>query len=210
MEINDWLRIDTIKSKVTEYGVIEKLDDDNFKSLTKENFGEDGFCVLYLDYNVLIGRYDGEMFHFFENETFKPMYIKKMRLFDINKELFLWRKNRNGFGWRLRVDEIGDDTDIVDALQVLWGTKPIHTGDYTEISEERGTKIILPFKRLEVDNLEKRVFIWTRNYVSYDTYCPENEKNNSGYEQAGYNDCRFVGFRKGNLSNNKLIFSELE
>jgi len=210
MEMKDRLIIEIKKSEVTNSGVIDELDDNNFKSLIKEYFVGKGFCVLYLDYKVLIGRYDGEMFHFFDNEIFKPMYIKKMRLFDQDKELYLWRKNRNGFGWRLRVDEIGDDTDIVDAMQVLWGTKPKDMGDYTEISEDRGTSIILPFKGLEVDNQYKRAFIWTRNYVSYDTYCPENETKNSGYEQAGYNDYRFVGFRKGNLSNDRINFSELK
>jgi len=202
MEVDNGLRLDTIKSNVPEFNTIKILDDNSLMLLAKEKFGREGFCVLYLDYKVLIGRYDGERFLFYQNEIFKSRFIQKMRLFNNNKELYLWRKNRAGFGWRLRVDDSGEETDIVDAMQVLWGTKSEQKGNFNEIFEERGTKIILPFKGLEVNNQDKRVFLWTRNYVSYET--------NSDYKQAGYADCRFVGFKNGNLSNGNIIFSELK
>ncbi|MCH7974162.1 MAG: hypothetical protein IH949_09800, partial [Bacteroidetes bacterium] len=55
--------------------------------------------------------------------------------------------------------------------------------NWTEISEKRGTKLILPFDKVNVDDKENRVKIQTRNYVGF------NE-----IHQATYVDCRFVDF----------------
>lgn len=186
---NNAFILSTKDSHVRNLGVFELSNSEDFKSFVKANFMHKGICVAYLDHVVLFGKYDGEDFHFYQNEKLEPKFIQKMRLFDINQELYLWKKSENRFSGRLRIDGAGEETDIVDAKQVLWGTKSKSYGDFTEIYEDRGTKIILPFKDVEIDakkDPKNRIFILTRNYVSYDT--------NSSCEQAGYNDCRFVAF----------------
>jgi len=180
----------TEKSKVKNLW-IELSNSDELKSFVKDEFANKGLCVAYLDHMVLVGKYDGEDFYFYQNEELEPKLIQKIRLFDKNHELYLWKKSENSFRGRLRIDGDGDgeETDMVDARQVLWGTKSKPCGDFTEIYEDRGTKIILPFKGIEIDTKKDpkdRIFILTRNYVSY--------KTNSSYKQAGYNDCRFVAF----------------
>ncbi|MCX9011182.1 MAG: CRISPR-associated protein Csx19 [Candidatus Methanoperedens sp.] len=192
MEMNNGLRLCTIKSHVLNFSNIELTDFNSLKSFMKINFGQkEALCVFYLDYKVLIGRYDGDDFRFYNNETFEPRFIQKMRLFDQNQELYIWRENKKNFRGRLRVDSDGDEIDVVDAKQVLWGTNSKSFGDFSEIFEERGTKIILPFKDLKIDKNENRAFILTRNYISYETY-------DSSYKQAGYGDCRFVAFTDKN------------
>lgn len=141
--------------------------------------------VAYLDYKVLIGTFENGVFHFFQNENFDPKYIQKLRIFNKTQEMFIWRSSE-GLKGRLRIDETGDTTDVIDAHQVLFGTKTEPTdGGFTKITEERGTEIILPFTGIDVQNKvkDKRVFIQTRNYVDY----------NEVY-QATYVDCRFIGF----------------
>lgn len=190
-DIGNGLRFSTIKSYTPKLDTIEILDFISLKSLVKDNFGQKGICIFYLDYKVLIGKYDGENFTFQEDKEFEPRFIQKMRLFNTDRELFLWRINKKGFRRRLRIDYEGNEIDVVDSNQVLWGTTSISKGEFTEISEERGTKLILPIKDLKVDNSENRAFILTRNYISYKTY-------DSTYEQAGYEDCRFVAITDKN------------
>jgi len=187
---NKELNVRSKKSHVQNLEIFELSDLESLKSVIKANFAQKGICVVYLDYAVLIGKYDGEDFHFYQNEKLEPHFIQKMRLFDKDQELYVWRKNKNRFQGRLRIDGTGEKTDVVDAEQVLWGTGSKSLGDYTKLYEDRGTKIILPFKNVVIDakkNPKDRIFILTRNYVSYDT--------NSSYEQAGYVDCRFIAFK---------------
>jgi CRISPR-associated protein (TIGR03984 family) len=198
-------------------------DFSSLEAFAHDRFGEIGYCVFYLDNKVLFGRYNGESFLFYDNDLPKPKFIQKMRLFNQNKELLLWKKQSkedfSDFAYRLRVDEEGDDTDVIDAMQVLWGTKANSLDEnFTQLSEERGMKIIVPLKEVEVDDGEKRLFILTRNYITYATDESDYESEDDGcskiaaiprekiseaqgsedddpsYMQASYFDCRFVSF----------------
>lgn len=177
------LQLNEIKSN--EPG-LEKVNDP--MEYIKCNFKEDGFVVAYLDYTVLIGKYlnGKKKALFYESGSFEPKFLQKIRVFNQDKEVFIWR-TEEGFKGRLRVDEKGKGTFVVDATQVLWGTKAKEkTGDFTLLSEERGTELKLPFlfSELEYINDEKnRVFLKTRNYIGY---------NKIG--QATYVDSRFLGF----------------
>ena len=194
MKIKKEIELHSVKSHVenSEGDKLELSDFASLKSLINTKFPHGGLCVSYLDNEVLIGKYDGNELKFYQNKVPEPQYIQKLRLFNENQELFLWRKKWKDkcgeFAFRLRVDEDGNETDVIDAKQVLWGTtaKKLEE-EFTEISETRGTKIILPFNDIEVDDKDRRVFILTRNYISYDT-------NDSSYQQAAYVDCRFVAF----------------
>jgi len=190
METNNGLRLSMIKSSVVINNKIDLSDSNTLKSYVRTNFVQKGICIFYFDYGVQIGKYDSEDFRLFKQEIPEPRFIWKMRLFNQNQELFIWKKNANGFAGRLRIDGEGDETDVVDAKQMLWGTDSQPQDDFSELFEDRGTKIILPFKDLKV-NKENRIFILTRNYVSYKT-C------DSSYEQAGYVDSRFVAFTDKN------------
>ncbi|AKB58686.1 type III-D CRISPR-associated protein Csx19 [Methanosarcina barkeri] len=198
MKIKREIELHSVKSHV-ENSMGEKLELSDFaslRSLINTRFPHKGFCVSYLDNEVLIGKYNGNEFNFYQNKLPEPKFIQKLRLFNETQELLLWRKKWKDtygeFAFRLRVDEDGSENDVIDAKQVLWGTTAKKLDEeFTEISEIRGTKIILPFSDIEVDDKDRRVFILTRNYISYDT-------NDSSYQQAGYVDCRFVKFTDEN------------
>jgi CRISPR-associated protein (TIGR03984 family) len=181
MEANG-LKLHKIKSSTKDN--ISNIDD------IKIHIKTDSLVVAYLDYKVLIGRYKNNTFKFYDTTfdiTKNSQYVQKIRIFNKDEELLLWRSD-GGFKGRYRKDGDGDEIDVVDAAQVLFGTeaKDLQNG-FTKITETRGTEIILhfPFKELDVkDKIEgKRVFIQTRNYVAY----------NEAF-QATYGDCRFVGF----------------
>ena len=161
--------------------------DEQLKPWFEERFKKKSYIVSYLDYKVLIGTWENGKCHFHEDGTINPKYIRKLRLFNEDEELFVWRSS-DSLNGRYRKDEEGDETDVVDAKQVLFGTdtdKDDLKDGFTRISEKRGTKIVLPFSGLDVKNKteDKRVFVQTRNYIGY-----------NDVHQATYIDCRFMGF----------------
>jgi len=161
-----------VKSKSEPY---PKSD---FTSLIKNWGDSEGYFVAYLDYKVLIGRVcDGG----FAGEPFELKFIQKMRLFNQSKELYIWRNSENVFLGRLRIDKTGEETDVIDAWQALYGTKCEPKAEGTLLTEDRGTNLVVPFSNITENNLPIRIH--TRNYIGY---------NELG--QAGYEDCRFVGF----------------
>ena len=167
-------------------GSIKEIDQKTLHAQLNRHF-EGAYVVVWLDYKVLIGQWLKQDFHFFNGETFEFKYVQRMRVFNTNQEFLIWR---TGGGWkgRLRIDGEGDITDVVIAHQLLFGTRKGNLSDslFTEIEEERGTKLILPLSNLKFDKegfLNPRVFIKTHNYI---------KPNAIG--QAAYFDCRFVAF----------------
>lgn len=187
MNNNNGLEISPIQSRVKNLGDFKLPDNESFMSIIISNFEGHGYCVCYLDYKVLIGEYDRSSFQFYEGEKFEPRFIQRMRLFNEIQELYIWRKNNGWFSGRLRVDGEGNNTDVVEAYQVLWGTDCEHISGFSRIYEDRGTELFLPFENMTVDKNEKKAFIKTHNYISYKT-------EGNSYQQAGYVDCRFVAF----------------
>ena len=176
------LELKRIKSKA------ETINIDNIKSALSV-FNSDGFVIAYLDYKVLIGRIKNNALLFFNNESIEEKYIQRLRLFNEQKELLIWRLDV-GLRGRLRIDDEGEETYVVDANQVLWGTDREKLSDgWIRLFEERGTELILPFDEIPVDNRKNRLFLKTRNYIDFhpETY------------QASYVDCRFTGFNKGEM-----------
>ncbi len=151
----------------------------------EKNFADkEAYFVAYLDYKVAIGCYKDNKFILPDDDGFDPKYIQKIRIFNENQELFIWRNDADSFSGRLRLDDAGErECDVVDAYQVLWGTTATideSNAGWTKVTEDRGTELVLPFE-LNKDNLP--VKLRTRNYIDY-----------NDAHQAGYVDCRFVGF----------------
>ena len=175
----------------------ESKPDNSPEDVLMENIKEKSFAVVWLDYKVLIGTWDGKDFQFYNDETFENKYLQRMRVFNKDREILIYRTG-NGFKGRLRLDDKnGTGTEIIVANQVLFGTQKGKkcNDSYTEITEKRGTSLVLPFGELDVDDNDKknRVFIKTHNYIDY-----------NAVNQATYVDCRFVEFTdKNNATLNK-------
>lgn len=197
VKLNGWKLLGEIKSR-TDFSLPAKpVKINNFAELQEEveaKFGQDkeetevkGKVIAYLDYKVLIGRFAENKFIFFSEETFDPKYLQKLRVFNKEKELYLWRQGENLFAMRLRVDGEGERVSVVEARQVLWGTCAEDLGNgWSRISESRGMELILPLTNLALDDKKNRVKLKTYNYIGY---------NEIG--QAGYIDSRFVDFLTG-------------
>ncbi len=175
------LELKKIGSAMEPYNDIKS---EELMTILNAEFTGKAFAVVFLDDRVLIGTLENSNFHFFDNQTVKQKYIQRIRVFDMNREFHAWRSQGSLKG-RLRVDnDQGDDVDVVIAKQMLFGTKDkTRTGGFTEIGEDRGTRLTLPFTNLTVDDKRNRIFIMTHNYIDY---------NAAG--QATYTDCRFVSF----------------
>ena len=166
--------------------IIKEIDQKKLEMQLKEHFKE-AYIVAWLDNKVLIGQWVDNDFHFYNGKNFTFKYVQRMRVFNTQKELYIWRSHGKWQG-RIRTDYDGDKKeDVVVAQQLLFGTQgKLLNSQFAKIKEERGTKLILPLSNLkfdEKDNLKFRVFIKTHNYV---------KPNPIG--QATYYDCRFVAF----------------
>lgn len=192
METNG-LELIEIGSTVTR--PFESKPDENPEDVLMENIKEKSFAVVWLDYKVLIGTWDGKDFQFYDNKPFENKYLQRMRVFNKDREMLIYRTG-NGFKGRLRIDDKnGTDYWVIVAKQVLFGTKKGEkcNNNYTEITEKRGTSLVLPFGGLDVDDKKERIFIKTHNYIDY-----------NAVNQATYVDCRFVDFTdKNSTSLNK-------
>lgn len=199
------LELKTITSKAgTETGI----DRERFIKLAGEF--DYAYVVAWLDNIVLIGTCHNGNFHFYDpDKHFKVMekdtglkYIQKIRVFNDKKELFVWRR-QNTWDGRIREDDTGNENfDVVVAQQLLFGTKDTTTPaqknkGYSQISEDRGTMLVLPFPHIKVNEEQDRIFIKTHNYIKPK---PVNEIQDDDHfiiHQAGYFDCRFVVFTDG-------------
>jgi len=193
-------RLIKVKSKVEGHDQVYSLRTaDELAGFIRSNFIGSGFCVAYLDYQVLVGRYEkmdeteeaGGNMLFCRGQQIEPRFLQRLRVFNQERELFIWW-GYDGFRWRLRIDgdagdaQEGEEIDVVEAEQILWSTRSESNDEgWTRIYEDRGTEIILPGENLIVDR-DNRVKLLTRNYIEY---------NDLG--QAGYVDCRFVKFDWG-------------
>lgn len=186
LEING-LKLRTIKTMVTVNQTIKITDYNCLQEIVSNSFGGEGFVIAYLDYKVLVGKFKNGRLIFYQDEIFELKYLQKLRVFDEDRELFIWKSDGGSFNSRLRVDGGGEEKEIVEAHQVLWGTRKDEkvTNGWGRISE-RGMELTLPIATFTVDTEKNRVKIKTYNYISY---------NEIG--QAGYVDSRFVDFLKG-------------
>ena len=160
------------------------------------NSPENGWFIAYLFHRVVIGRIKNGKFEYYQNAknsndvTLSNML--KLRVFNKDTELFVWRTNPGGYKARIRTDKVGEKQGVVDARQVLFGTRAGKLDEkYSILKEDRGTEIILPLNDLGIQvadiNKEKgRLCIHTRAYIGI--------IEDTG--QATYEDVRFVEFVK--------------
>ena len=156
------------------------------KAQLKAFLPEPALVVVFLDNRVLAGRWTGNLFQFYEGQTIEEKYIQRIRVFNQNKEFHAWR-TFNGMKGRNRTDFQGTKVNVAIAEVVLFGTTSENKGNgFSEISEKRGTRLLVPFENLVIDEKINRLFIKTHYYI---------ECNPVG--QATYTDCRFVSFTDG-------------
>ena len=167
------LNLKSMPSSVKQITEFEKLDD------VSNYIKNDSYVVAYLDNEVLFGVYNNSEFEFPNNKKVVFEYLKRIRIFNETEELHIWFSKGKLKG-RYRKDEEGNETDIVEANQVVYGTK--YESDDMTLIENRGTKIVLPNKFV-VDEKKNRVAIKTRHYIKY----------LNGF-QASFCDARFVRF----------------
>ncbi len=187
MQSKNGLELKVIKTEVTFCNELSLNSFEDIQTKIKELFDDTGCVVAYLDYKAIIGKFKDKNLIFYNGEIFEPKYLQKLRVFNENKELYLWEISENEFKGRLRTDNQGKEEDIVEAKQILWGTmvESLDNG-WSRIYEKRGTELVVPFDNLVINDHEKRIKIRIRNYIDY---------NELG--QVGYVDSRFVSFING-------------
>lgn len=169
--------IKKIKSSAETGGIVNQIN-----NVISKKFAENGLIVVWLNYSILFGILKEGKMNFYQGRM--PDWKKhliRIRVFNEQKELLIWKSNRN-FKYRLRVDELKrKETEFIDAEQIIWGTKSVLLeGGFSKIQEDRGVEFIVPFSNLNL-SVNKRLVLITRNYLDY------NE-----IKQVGIIDTRFV------------------
>ena len=92
-----------------------------------DNAPENAWFIAYLYHRVVIGKITDGKFDYFPDEKIPndvtKLNILKLRVFNEDAELFVWKTNLDGYRARLRTDGQGPEQGIVEAKQVLFGTK---------------------------------------------------------------------------------------
>jgi CRISPR-associated protein (TIGR03984 family) len=181
------LKYSKIETTTTTFEI--STDADIFKIAPTEN----AWFIAYLFHRVVIGRVVDNQYVYYkqEDKDVTLSKVQKLRVFNKDAELFVWRTNQGTYKARLRTDGEGEEQGVVDARQVLFGTEaqPAKNDvNYSCLTEKRGTEIILPLKDLEIsdskiDDKNGRLCVHTRSYIGF------IEKM-----QATYEDVRFVEF----------------
>ncbi|MCK9280544.1 MAG: CRISPR-associated protein Csx19 [Melioribacteraceae bacterium] len=176
---NNGLELIKIKSRAESV----TIDSNSLETSIVAKIKDDSYFLAFLNNNVLVGKFGSGKFIDGDSQLIDSNHLQKLRVFNKNEELLIWKTNGE-LKARYRKDEEGDDSLAVDAHQVLFGTET--KGNI--ISEERGTSIALPFEvpEMKPGNPKDRVKIHTRNYLSL---------NEAG--QYSYTDSRLIGFTFG-------------
>lgn len=152
-----------------------------FNELTKHLSSEPHYVVVWLDHQVRLGNWTPDGFEFYQSQAIQLEHIQRIRIFNAQEELHLWRSSKGLTGRLRRENGLGDQIEAVRARQILVGTASESLGNYTRIYEDRGYELILPLSKIELDQPGKRCYVETLNYLAF---------NELG--QIGYIDCRFV------------------
>jgi CRISPR-associated protein (TIGR03984 family) len=159
-----------------------------------DNAPDNSWFIAYLYHRVVIGQIKNGKFDYhpyakIPNDVTLLNFLK-LRVFNEDSELFVWKTNLGGYKARLRIDGTGQEQGVVDAKQVLFGTKAEKLDQkYSILKEDRGTEIILPLSELGINEIDinkgkGRLCIHTRSYIGF--------IEETG--QATYEDVRFVEF----------------
>lgn len=165
----------TIKSKVTINTVYD------LKTILSSI--KNGTAIVWQFNGIIIGNITDESVTWSGGIEPTEKLIVEARFFNADKEYY-FRKSGDKLTGRLREDKIGNESEIVDVPNYLWGTK----GDkiknsFTKLSEDNGMHLVLPGDYSSV-NPKNRVCITIRNYIEY------NDRH-----MAGYVDARFVDIK---------------
>ncbi len=156
----------------------EEREKEGLENQIYKEFPLPGTYVAYFDHQIHIGQWDGRRFLPPESqESFLPVHLKELRLFNLTCELYLW-KAPQGWQGRLRKDIEGPGQFCMDVEQKLWGRSFTKDGQ-TYMQEGRG--IYFPIHSALVKKPGSELKVQVRAYIT------ENETS-----QSGYTDFRMV------------------
>lgn len=158
------------------------IDWNGLWDLIREFLSSDVYLLAYLNYKVLAGRFRDKKPEFYADETFDPKFLLRLRVFNKEEELLLWKRSDVLFDTRYRTDCEGEKIDVVEAGQLIWGEVEALEPGWVKLRDKgRGMELAIPWDG-PVEKGE-RFKIKTRNYINY-----------SDMGQAGYTDCRLVEY----------------
>ena len=185
-----------VRSNVPIKGEVGVKDLGDIQTFLKANGFPDGtppdMAVFYMNYGIRFAKWEQDKLIFYENAvTIEPEFLLEARIFNRSRELRILQLEPGRYYYRTRVEnDQGEDADIIEARQCLWGTRsePLDHG-WSRLYEDRGTELIVPLHLEHAEGEDRPLAVLvTRNYIG---------KLKNG--QATYIDCRFVAIESVKL-----------
>ncbi len=109
------------KMKTTSTAFEVSSDAEILKNAPTQN----AWFIAYLFHRVVIGRVVDKQFVYYKQDDIDVTLsnVQKLRVFNKDAELFVWRTNKSTYNARLRTDGEGEKQGMVDARQVMFGTE---------------------------------------------------------------------------------------
>lgn len=151
------LKAKSIQSIVTT-GFLKK---EELLDFMKEQAKTDLYLVV--DYGVFLGEIINKNIVLHKNSVPKEDFIQEVRLFKDESEVKITRA-KEGFVWRKREDKDNKTPNIyvIDETHKLWGKVTKAEKEYSILTEDRGTTIVIP-KKYEICQEVGLVF---RKYIA--------------------------------------------
>ncbi len=176
----------SLESGVLNHGVLD---------FVKMNFPDKGLIITWTDEGIYwgikeAGRFE---FHIAHVDEYIENNLIYLRAFNPLEELYIWKRQSFGnksYFYRLRRDNRGEDVEVIESKQLIWGTHAENkNGIFYRIWEPRNIELFVPSKdahlneiNLDELNMGNRLFLITRNYIGY------HKDTNEAY----FRDVRFV------------------
>ncbi len=122
--------------------------------LLAETFSASALGVIWFDENVEFCLYRHRRFLFFSRERLVLRHVQRMRVFNKESELHIWRTDDSWHGESLRTDgsDSGEQHEVVVAHQLMhgaWVTE--QKGMFTTVTDELGNVFHLPLLGLQTN-----------------------------------------------------------
>ncbi len=154
-----------VKSSVKK-GFVNKDDICGF--ITENTVGKlngNIYALIYKHHKVQIGIIQGSNIEIERKEELTPEFLKELRVFSQNGELYVWKQGRE-FKYRLRIDgeNKGKEEKVYEQEYFMWGNGLKKDG-CTIYERNRGMELKFPF---HVEKKQLPLKYRVRNYYDYD------------------------------------------
>jgi CRISPR-associated protein (TIGR03984 family) len=163
-DVNELNKVLKRKTHCMDKGDIDGEDIRDFLLRKSPQLHGPVYLLVYKHHEISIGVIRQGEICIEHPEQLTPQYLKELRMFSKNGELYLWNQAGNP-KYRLRIDEGEGSNYIYDEEHIMWGDKPDENDECAVEETNRGMRLKFPFP---VNNKKRPFKYRVRNYLQED------------------------------------------